>query len=151
MLRNQSCEKAFARLSIPAGMLIRNPLIPGAVILLWESINGILPSTLRHISVIYYLKSLCPVDIPVSPGTPPFLALLVSNSEPVSAPLAWDEIGAEPVAIQVKKKKKYELFRRIAADEKATEDFYLLADLGCVLADSADMKKLELDAITGMA
>src|SRR5262252_4079322 len=63
----------------------------------------------------------------------------------------WERCGAEPVAIQVKKKMKFELFRRIAADEKATEDFYLLADLGCVLADLADFKNLKLDDVTGMA
>ena len=40
-------------------MLVRNPFIPGAAILLWESIKGILHSTLRHIGIIYYLKSLC--------------------------------------------------------------------------------------------
>jgi hypothetical protein len=38
--------------------------------------------------VIYYLKSLCPVEIPVAPGTPAVFALLVSNADPVSAPLA---------------------------------------------------------------
>ena len=71
-----------------AGMLIRNPLIPGAVILLWESINGILPSTLRHISIIYYLKSLCPVDIPMSQNAPPPLVLLASNVDPASPVVA---------------------------------------------------------------
>jgi ABC-type transport system involved in multi-copper enzyme maturation permease subunit len=71
-----------------AGMLFKNPILPAAAILIWEGINPFLPAILKQFSVIYYLKSLCPVDIPVSPGTPPFLALLVSNSEPVSAPLA---------------------------------------------------------------
>jgi hypothetical protein len=28
------------------------------------------------------------VDIPAEPGTPPLLALLISNSDPVSAPVA---------------------------------------------------------------
>jgi len=56
--------------------------------LIWEGINPFLPSLLKQFSVIYYLKSLCPVEIPVSPGTPPFFALLVSNAEPISAPLA---------------------------------------------------------------
>jgi ABC-type transport system involved in multi-copper enzyme maturation permease subunit len=67
-----------------AGMLFRNPLIPAAAILIWEAINPFLPTLLKKLSVIYYLKSLCPVDVPVQPGTPPLLALLVSNSDPVS-------------------------------------------------------------------
>jgi hypothetical protein len=43
---------------------------------------------LRQFSVIYYLKSLCPVDFPTPPGTPPVMALLISNSDPVAAPVA---------------------------------------------------------------
>jgi ABC-type transport system involved in multi-copper enzyme maturation permease subunit len=71
-----------------AGMLFRNPIQPALAILVWEGINPFLPAVLKQISVIYYLKSLCPVNIPVSPGTSAFWALLVSNSDPVSAPLA---------------------------------------------------------------
>lgn len=71
-----------------AGMLFRNPLIPAAAILIWEGINPFLPALLKQLSIIHYLKSLCPVDVPVQPGTPALLALLVSNSDPVSAPVA---------------------------------------------------------------
>jgi hypothetical protein len=71
-----------------AGMLFKNPILPAAAILIWEGINPFLPGILKQFSVIYYLKSLCPVDIPAEPGTPPLLALLISNSDPVSAPVA---------------------------------------------------------------
>ena len=71
-----------------AGMLFRNPLIPAAAVLIWELINPFLPALLKQFSIIYYLKSLCPVEIPVSPGTPGLLALLISNADPVSPPLA---------------------------------------------------------------
>ena len=71
-----------------AGMLFRNPIIPAAAVLIWEGINPFLPALLKQFSVIYYLKSLCPVEIPVSPGTPGLLALLISNADPVSPPLA---------------------------------------------------------------
>lgn len=71
-----------------AGMLFKNPILPAAAILIWEGINPFLPAVLKQFSVIYYLKSLCPVDIPSPPGTPPLLALLVSNSDPISAPVA---------------------------------------------------------------
>jgi ABC-type transport system involved in multi-copper enzyme maturation permease subunit len=71
-----------------AGMLFKNPILPAAAILIWEGINPFLPGILKQFSVIYYLKSLCPVDIPAEPGTSPLLALLISNSDPVSAPLA---------------------------------------------------------------
>jgi len=56
--------------------------------LIWEAVNPFLPALLKKFSVIYYLKSLCPVDIPTPPGTPPLLALLVSNPDPVSTPVA---------------------------------------------------------------
>ena len=71
-----------------AGMLFRNPLIPAAAVLIWEFINPFLPALLKQFSVIYYLKSLCPVEIPVPPGTPGFWALLISNADPISPPLA---------------------------------------------------------------
>ena len=71
-----------------AGMLFRNPIIPTLVILIWEGINPFLPAVLRQISVIYYLKALCPVNIPTPPGMPALFAMLISNPDPVSAPLA---------------------------------------------------------------
>lgn len=71
-----------------AGMLFRNPILPAAAILIWEAINPFLPGILKQFSVIYYLKSLCPVEIPSPPGTPPILALLISNTDPVSASVA---------------------------------------------------------------
>ncbi len=48
-------------------MLFRNPILPAAAILIWEAINPFLPAVLKQFSVIYYLKSLCPVDIPSPP------------------------------------------------------------------------------------
>ena len=71
-----------------AGMLFRNPILPAAAILIWEGINPFLPTVLKQFSVIYYLKSLCPVNIPTPPDTPPVVALLISNSDPISAPVA---------------------------------------------------------------
>jgi len=73
---------------LAAGMLFRNPILPAAAILAWEGVNPFLPALLKKFSVIYYLKSLCPVDIPTPPGTPPLLSLLVSNPDPVSTPAA---------------------------------------------------------------
>jgi len=82
---------------LAAGMLFRNPILPAAAILVWEAVNPFLPSLLKQFSVIYYLKSLCPVTIPTPPDTPPLLALLVSNPDPVSAPVAV--IGVVTVAL----------------------------------------------------
>lgn len=66
------------------GVLFRNPMIPAAVVMVWENINPFLPSLLKKISVIFYLKSLCPVDIP--PDGP--LALIAVVTDPTPAWLA---------------------------------------------------------------
>lgn len=79
---------------LAAGMLFRNPILPAGTILAWEAINPFLPPLLKKFSVIYYLKSLCPVDIPTPPGTPALLSVLVSNSDPVAAPAAILGIAA---------------------------------------------------------
>lgn len=84
---------------LAAGMLFRNPILPAAAILIWEAVNPFLPALLKKFSVIYYLKSLCPVDIPSPPGTSPLLALLVSNPDPVAAPVAI--LGIVTVALLV--------------------------------------------------
>lgn len=47
------------------GLLFKNPMIPAATVWVWENLNPFLPSLLKKISVIFYLKSLCPVEVPV--------------------------------------------------------------------------------------
>jgi ABC-type transport system involved in multi-copper enzyme maturation permease subunit len=84
---------------LAAGMLFRNPILPAAAILVWEAVNPFLPALLKKFSVIYYLKSLCPVDIPSPPGMPPLLSLLISNPDPVSTPVAI--LGIVSVALLV--------------------------------------------------
>lgn len=46
-----------------AGLIFRNPIVPGALVWGWEAINFLLPSWLKKISVIFYLKSLFPVPV----------------------------------------------------------------------------------------
>lgn len=76
----------YGSVFLTAGIRYRNPIIPAAVILVWEAINGFLPALLQKFSVIYYLKSLCPLEI--SPDVPKFFALLVVNAEPMPAAIA---------------------------------------------------------------
>lgn len=49
------------------GLLFRNPIVPAAVVLGWESIHLLLPPILQKMSVIHYLQSLSPVTVPVGP------------------------------------------------------------------------------------
>jgi hypothetical protein len=82
---------------LAAGMLFRNPILPAAAILIWEGVNPFLPPLLKPFSVIFYLKSLCPVNVPTPPGTPPLLAMLISNPDPVPGAIAV--IGVVVVAL----------------------------------------------------
>ncbi len=59
------------------GLFFRNPMVPAAAVLGWESINFLLPPMLKKVSVVYYLQSLCPVTIsegpfafPAAPASP---------------------------------------------------------------------------------
>jgi hypothetical protein len=38
-------------------------MIPAAVIMGWEGINSFVPASVQKISVIHYLKSVCPVQL----------------------------------------------------------------------------------------
>jgi hypothetical protein len=82
---------------LAAGMLFRNPILPAAAILIWEGVNPFLPPLLKQVSVVYYLKSLCPVAVPTPPGTPALFAMLISNPDPVPAAMAV--IGVVTVAL----------------------------------------------------
>lgn len=66
------------------GFLFRNPVVPAALVLIWESMNPFLPAMLKKISVIFYLQSLCPIPVPAQ-GDFAFLAVL---AEPTPAYLA---------------------------------------------------------------
>jgi ABC-type transport system involved in multi-copper enzyme maturation permease subunit len=74
----------YGSIFLMMGLVYRNPMVPAAVIMVWEGINGFLPPLLKKFSIIFYLKSLCPVDVPL-PGA---LALLALEADPVPAWLA---------------------------------------------------------------
>jgi ABC-type transport system involved in multi-copper enzyme maturation permease subunit len=66
------------------GFLFRNPIVPAALVLIWESANPFLPALLKKLSVIFYLQSLSPISVPAQ-GDFAFLAIL---GEPAPAYLA---------------------------------------------------------------
>jgi ABC-type transport system involved in multi-copper enzyme maturation permease subunit len=77
----------YGSLFLAAGVLFKNPLIPAAGLLLWESINGFLPALLKKISVIYWLQSICPVAMPTPRGKN-IMSLLVIDIDPAPAHVA---------------------------------------------------------------
>ena len=68
----------YGAVFLMCGLLFRNPLIPAAVVFVWENLNPFLPTLLKKISIIFYLKSLCPVEVPV----PPPFSVMVVESDP---------------------------------------------------------------------
>jgi hypothetical protein len=78
----------YGSVFLAAGLYVRNPIIPAAVLLVWESAQGILPHILQKISILYYLQSLCPVPAPVENDAPTVIQLLAAPAAPASRPAA---------------------------------------------------------------
>ncbi|MEO5926037.1 MAG: hypothetical protein ABIR70_19610 [Bryobacteraceae bacterium] len=78
----------YGSVFLAAGLFFKNPIIPAALIEVWESLNIFLPAALKKISVIYYLLSLCPVVASPDKDMNRFLKMLVNAAEPVSVPVA---------------------------------------------------------------
>ncbi len=53
----------YGALFLLVGVIFRNPVLPAATLWVWEAANPLLPSFLKHFSVIYYLQSLYPVPL----------------------------------------------------------------------------------------
>jgi hypothetical protein len=76
----------YGSVFLAVGLYTRNPIIPAAVLLAWESVNGILPHALQRMSILYYLQSLCPVPAPMEEDAPMLIQLLASPAAPASRP-----------------------------------------------------------------
>jgi len=78
----------YGSIFLAIGLLFKNPIIPAAIILLWESINPFLPAALKKISMIFYLQSLSPVNAARDGNMPPVFSLLISPTEPATPAFA---------------------------------------------------------------
>jgi hypothetical protein len=76
----------YGSVFLAAGLYVRNPIIPAAVLLVWEGANGILPHALQKMSILYYLQSLCPVPAPIDTDAPMLVRLLAAPAAPASRP-----------------------------------------------------------------
>src|SRR5215472_6925245 len=54
----------YGAMFLALSLIFRNPIVPGAILLGWETIGGILPAILQKLTVTYYLKLLVPVELP---------------------------------------------------------------------------------------
>ena len=78
----------YGSIFLAIGLLFKNPVVPAAIILLWESINPFLPAALKKVSMIFYLQSLSPVNAARDGNMPPMFSLLISPTEPATPALA---------------------------------------------------------------
>jgi hypothetical protein len=76
----------YGSVFLAVGLYTRNPIIPAAVLLAWEGINGILPYALQKMSILYYLQSMCPVPAPIPTDAPLLIQLLAAPAAPASRP-----------------------------------------------------------------
>jgi ABC-type transport system involved in multi-copper enzyme maturation permease subunit len=74
----------YGAVFVLVGLMFRNPMLPAAAIMIWEAVNTFLPAALQKCSIIFYLKSLSPVQVPA--GGP--LALIAVVADPVPAWMA---------------------------------------------------------------
>jgi hypothetical protein len=76
----------YGSVFLAIGVWLRKPVLPAAIILAWESINGILPHALQKLSILYYLQSICPVPAPMDDDAPMLIRLLAAPAAPASRP-----------------------------------------------------------------
>jgi ABC-type transport system involved in multi-copper enzyme maturation permease subunit len=55
----------YGAVFLALSLLFKNPIIPGAMLMGWEAVAPIFPAWAQRLSVIFYLKHLCPVSLPV--------------------------------------------------------------------------------------
>jgi len=70
----------YGAVFLALSLLFKNPIIPGAMLLGWETVAPIFPSWAQHLSVTFYLKHLCPVKVPVEGP----MAIFTVVTEPVA-------------------------------------------------------------------
>jgi ABC-type transport system involved in multi-copper enzyme maturation permease subunit len=87
----------YGAVFLALSLLFKNPIIPGAMLLGWETIAPIFPSWAQHLSVTFYLKHLCPVKLPVDGP----MAIFTVVAEPVSPFVAVFGLLCLTVAILV--------------------------------------------------
>jgi ABC-type transport system involved in multi-copper enzyme maturation permease subunit len=66
-------------------LVFRNPIVPGALFLGWETITPVLPGWLQMLSVTFYLKHLYPVSVPSNSF---LLGLFTVSTGPISSAVA---------------------------------------------------------------
>lgn len=98
----------YGSLFLALSLVLKNPIIPGVIILLWETISNVMPATVQAFSMTYYLKNLCPVSVPAEG----LFALFTVVAEPVApwlAVLGLIALSTVVVAVATQLIKRFEI------------------------------------------
>lgn len=74
----------YGAVFLALSLVFKNPIIPGLVLLGWETFSPIFPGWAQKLTVVFYLKNLCPVSLPVEGPN----AIFTVVAEPVAPWLA---------------------------------------------------------------
>jgi ABC-type transport system involved in multi-copper enzyme maturation permease subunit len=87
----------YGAVFLALSLIVKNPIIPGAAVLLWEFLHPVMPSLLQKFSITFYLKQLCPVTVPPDG----IMAFFTVVAEPVPGWLAVSGLLCLCAAIMV--------------------------------------------------
>ena len=87
----------YGAVFLALSLVFKNPIIPGAMLMGWETVAPVFPSWAQHLSVSFYLMHLCPVKLPVEGP----LAIFTVVAEPVAPFIAIFGLLCLTVAILV--------------------------------------------------
>ena len=85
----------YGSMFLALSLVFKNPIVPAAIMLGWETISAVLPAFLQKLSITFYLKMLLPVSVP-SEG---LLSLFTVVADPVSPWLAVPGLLALSAAV----------------------------------------------------
>lgn len=87
----------YGAIFLMLSLFIRNPIIPGIFVLLWETFHSVFPAFLQKLSVMFYLQQLSPIPVPPDGA----LAIFTVVVEPVSAWVAVPGLICLSIALLV--------------------------------------------------
>lgn len=87
----------YGAVFLALSLLFKNPIVPGVVLMGWETIAPIFPAWAQRLSVTFYLKDLCPVSVPMQGP----MAIFTIVAEPVSPFIAVFGLFCLTIAVLV--------------------------------------------------
>lgn len=99
----------YSSVFLALSLLVKNPVVPGMIVLLWELISGILPVWLKRFTVTYYLKPLFPVALPLDGGFSGLFTVIAEPMPPWQAIASLLALAAGVVAFACWRMRRFEI------------------------------------------